>query len=42
MQRAFRQVLALAQQEQVDLRSAALMRGLARIREAKRRRGVFP
>ena len=42
MQRAFRQVLALAQQEQVDLRSAALMRGLTRIREAKRRRGVFP
>jgi glutamate dehydrogenase/leucine dehydrogenase len=42
MQRAFRQVLSLSQQEQVDLRSAALMRGLLRIREAKRRRGVFP
>jgi glutamate dehydrogenase (NAD(P)+) len=42
MQRAFHEVLGLAQQERSDLRSAALMRGIGRIREAKRRRGVFP
>ena len=27
---------------QVDLRTAALMRGIERVRAAKRRRGVFP
>jgi len=42
MQRAFREVLAVAEEQKVDLRTAALMKGLARVREAKRRRGVFP
>ena len=42
MRRAFGEVLATAEEKQVDLRTAALMHGIARIREAKRRRGVFP
>ena len=42
MQRAFHDVLGLAQEQRVDMRSAALMRGVRRITEAKRRRGVFP
>jgi glutamate dehydrogenase/leucine dehydrogenase len=42
MRRAFREVLQLATAERSDLRTAALMRGISRIREAKRRRGVFP
>ncbi|MEN8183178.1 MAG: Glu/Leu/Phe/Val dehydrogenase [Myxococcota bacterium] len=42
MQRAFRAALQLAIQESVDLRSAALMQGIGRIREAKRRLGIFP
>jgi glutamate dehydrogenase (NAD(P)+) len=42
MQRAFHEVLSVAQERGVDLRTAALMRGIHRVREAKRRRGVFP
>jgi glutamate dehydrogenase (NAD(P)+) len=42
MQRAFRDVHDFANERGVDLRTAALMRGIERIREAKRRRGVFP
>jgi glutamate dehydrogenase (NAD(P)+) len=42
MQRAFRDALAVAEQRRVDLRTAALIRGIDRIKEAKRRRGVFP
>jgi glutamate dehydrogenase (NAD(P)+) len=42
MQRAFREVQATAQKRQVDLRTAALMTGIGRVAEAKRRRGVFP
>ncbi len=42
MQRAFHDVHALAQEKGVDLRTAALMRGIGRVYEAKRRRGVFP
>jgi glutamate dehydrogenase (NAD(P)+) len=42
MQRAFREVLGLAQERGVDLRTAALMRAIGCIAEAKRRRGVFP
>jgi glutamate dehydrogenase (NAD(P)+) len=42
MRRAFNEVLALAQREHCDLRSAALMRGIDRVKEAKRRRGIFP
>ncbi|MCG8588837.1 MAG: Glu/Leu/Phe/Val dehydrogenase [Proteobacteria bacterium] len=42
MQRAFGDTLALSTAEGVDLRTAALMRGIRRVTEAKRRRGVFP
>jgi glutamate dehydrogenase (NAD(P)+) len=42
MQRAFRDVSGLAEHEGVDLRTAAMMRGIRRVAEAKRRRGVFP
>jgi glutamate dehydrogenase (NAD(P)+) len=42
IQRAFSEVLGLAQAEKVDLRTAALMRSVRRVAEAKRRRGVFP
>ena len=42
MRRAFGEVLRVAEEGQVDLRTAALMRAIDRIREAKRRRGVFP
>ena len=42
MQRAFREILAVAEAQQVTMRTAALMRGISRIAAAKRRRGVFP
>ena len=42
MQSTFHDVLALSRSEGVDLRTAALMRGIGRVSEAKRRRGVFP
>jgi len=42
MQRAYREVHAVAEARKVDLRTAALVRGIQRIAEAKRRRGVFP
>jgi len=42
MQRAFREVLAIATDQKVDMRNAALIRGLKRVTEAKRLRGVFP
>lgn len=42
MQRAFRDVMRSALDEDVDLRTAALIRGVGRVVEAKRRRGVFP
>jgi glutamate dehydrogenase (NAD(P)+) len=42
MRRAFDQVAATAEEHQVGLRTAALMRGIRRIAEAKRRRGIFP
>jgi len=42
MQRAFREVLALANNQKINLRTAALIRGIDRVKEAKRRRGVFP
>ncbi|HKA14462.1 MAG TPA: Glu/Leu/Phe/Val dehydrogenase [Myxococcota bacterium] len=42
MQRAFRDVLALAGTQKSNLRTAALIRGIDRVKEAKRRRGVFP
>ena len=42
MQRAFRDVHQKSEQRKVSLRTAALMRGIERIYEAKRVRGVFP
>jgi glutamate dehydrogenase (NAD(P)+) len=42
MQRAFKDVWAVSRQKDVDLRTSALMRGIERVAEAKRRRGVFP
>jgi glutamate dehydrogenase/leucine dehydrogenase len=42
MQRAFRDVITLAGHQKCNLRTAALIRGIDRVKEAKRRRGVFP
>jgi glutamate dehydrogenase (NAD(P)+) len=42
MQRAFRDVHGVSEKRKVSLRTAALMRGIERITEAKRVRGVFP
>lgn len=42
MQAAFRDVLGVAQQHGVNLRTGAMIRGVGRIAEAKRRRGIFP
>jgi glutamate dehydrogenase (NAD(P)+) len=42
MQRAFREVHLVSEKRKVSLRTAALMRGIERITEAKRVRGVFP
>jgi glutamate dehydrogenase (NAD(P)+) len=42
MQRAFRGALRVAEERGLSLRTAALIRGIDRIREAKRRRGIFP
>jgi glutamate dehydrogenase (NAD(P)+) len=42
MQKAFREVLATSEAQKADLRTAALMTGLRRVTEAKRRRGVYP
>jgi glutamate dehydrogenase (NAD(P)+) len=42
MQRAFREVHQVAEAQRVPLRTAALMRGIERVKEAKRVRGVFP
>ena len=41
MQQAFREVLGVATAQKIDLRTAALMRGIDRIKEAKRRRGTL-
>jgi glutamate dehydrogenase/leucine dehydrogenase len=42
MRRAFRDVLDVSRSERVDLRTASLIRGVGRVKEAKRRRGIFP
>jgi glutamate dehydrogenase (NAD(P)+) len=42
MQRSYREVSETAEAKDVDLRTAALMLGIGRVAEAKRRRGVFP
>jgi glutamate dehydrogenase (NAD(P)+) len=42
MQRASKDVWSVSRERGVPLRTAALMRGIERVAEAKRRRGVFP
>ena len=42
MERAFQEVFAKSQDRGVDMRTAALMVGISRVAEAKRRRGIFP
>jgi glutamate dehydrogenase/leucine dehydrogenase len=42
MQRAYREVHDTAEARGVDLRTGALMVGIRRVAEAKRRRGIFP
>ncbi len=42
MSRAFQEVLAVAQSERTDLRTAALIKGIKRVADAKLARGVFP
>ena len=42
MQRAYHDVESIADQRGVNLRTAALMHGIRRIANAKRRRGLFP
>jgi glutamate dehydrogenase (NAD(P)+) len=42
MSRGFNEVLAVAEQERVDLRTAALIKGVRRVADAKLVRGVFP
>ena len=42
MRRAYSEVHGLALQMKTDLRTAALIRGIDRVKEAKRRRGIFP
>jgi glutamate dehydrogenase (NAD(P)+) len=42
LERAFARVLASSQEHGVDLRTAALIAGIRRVADAKRRRGVFP
>jgi len=42
VQQAFREVFAVSSAKGVHLRTAALMRGIGRVAEAKRRRGVYP
>ena len=42
MNRAFNDVLGVAHAEGLDLRTAALVKGIRRVSEAKLVRGVFP
>jgi glutamate dehydrogenase (NAD(P)+) len=42
MTRAFKEVHHVSEERKVSLRTAALMRGITRVAEAKRVRGVFP
>jgi glutamate dehydrogenase (NAD(P)+) len=42
MSRAFDEVLAISQEEKVTLRTAALIKGIRRVAEAKLLRGVYP
>ncbi len=42
MKRVYGEVQADSEENGVSLRTAAMMRGIERVKEAKRRRGVFP
>jgi glutamate dehydrogenase (NAD(P)+) len=42
LSRAFQEVIAIAEKEHVDLRTAALALGVGRVAEAVRLRGIFP
>ncbi len=42
MNRALSEVLDLAAQRNVDLRTAALIKGITRVTEAKLARGIYP
>ncbi len=42
MGRASNEVMAVSRQEGVDLRTAALIKGIRRVAEAKLVRGVYP
>jgi glutamate dehydrogenase (NAD(P)+) len=42
LSRAFQEVIAVAEREKVDLRTAALVLGVGRVAEAVRLRGIFP
>jgi glutamate dehydrogenase (NAD(P)+) len=42
MQSAYRNVEHLAKEKRVTLRTAALMQGIGRVKEAKHVRGIFP
>ena len=42
MTRAFDDVLSVANSEGVDMRTAALMKGIQRVADAKLVRGIFP
>lgn len=42
IQRAYHEVESIADRRGVSLRTAALIRGIERIADAKRRRGLFP
>jgi glutamate dehydrogenase (NAD(P)+) len=39
---AFRELIAVAEEKKVDLRTASLFRGIGRVASAKRLRGIFP
>ena len=42
MKRAYHDIAGVAAAQGIDLRTAAMMRGIRRVAEAKRRRGIFP
>ena len=42
LSRAFYEVLAIADKERVDMRTAALVLGVGRVAEATKLRGIFP
>jgi glutamate dehydrogenase/leucine dehydrogenase len=42
MTRAFDEVHGIAEQEGVDMRTAALIKGIRRVADAKLVRGIFP